>query len=65
MVTSCQAKPQSDQRLIVHNRENQERPSPPTHPVPVEAKSEAVQLLPHGLDVTAVTQSGNVKAGTG
>lgn len=35
--------------------------SPPTHPVPVEAKAEAVQLLSHGLDVTEEgTQIGNV-----
>lgn len=33
----------------------------PTHPVPVEAKAEAVELLPHGLDVTEEEkQSSNV-----
>lgn len=51
------------QRLIVHNRANWKKLL--SHPVPVKAKSEAVQLLPHGLDVTEVTQGGNVKAGTG
>lgn len=35
--------------------------SVPTHPVPVEAKAEAVQLLAHGLDITEeTTQSSNV-----
>ena len=36
--------------------------SVPTHPVPVEAEAEAVQLLPHGPDVTEETaQNTSVK----
>lgn len=63
MVTSCWA--QLDQRFIVYNTSNKSGSSFPTHPVPVEAKSEAVQLFPHGLDVTEVTQSASVKGGPG
>lgn len=65
MVTSCWFKPQLDEQFIVYNRANQTSPSLHTHPVPVKAKSEAVQLLPHGLDITEATQSGNVKHGAG
>lgn len=46
--------------VIIYNLANQTSPSLPTHPVPVEAESQAVQLLPHGLDIAEVTQGGNV-----
>lgn len=37
----------------------------PTHPLPAEAKAEAVQLLPHELDITdEVTQSDDVNGST-
>lgn len=60
MVTSWREKQESCQQREVTRPKSSSSLS--THPVPVEAESEAVQLLTHGLDITEeATQSSSVK----
>lgn len=51
MVTSCWER-KATVSFTVENRKLSSSP-PASHPVPVEAEAQAVQLLPHGLDVAA------------